>query len=154
MNEGKVTKKIISYLKNNGWNILCFDYPQSGTGRNFKPSEHCFSESGNKNKEHIIPDILAVKDGILLFFENKTNFYYDDFIKVNNLINNDCYDESINEFLNSLNIYVNRKYYGIGCFDSEKFYKKAEQYYSLSDFVITVNPDNFKVIYNPLNINF
>ncbi len=154
MNEGKVTKTIIKHLKSKGWEILCFDYPQSGTGRNFKPSEHYLSEAGNKNKAHIIPDILAVKNGVLLFFENKSYFYYDDFTKVNNLINNDCYDESIDEFLDSLNVTVNKKYYGIGCVDDVKFYNKAKIHYPLTDFVVTVNENDFIVVYNLKNINF
>lgn len=154
MNEGKVTKTIIRNLKLNDWNVLCFDYPQSGTGINFKPANHCLNEPANKNKSHIIPDILAVKGDVLLYFENKSYYYYEDFIKVNNLITNDCYDNSINEYVESLNIDIKKIYYGIGCIDEKKFYDKAKDQYSLTDFVVTVNDSNFNVIYNPYNIIF
>ena len=67
MNEAKLTKKSISFLKSTGWNIIAFDYPQSGTGKNFKSSSRCVKEN-QKNKEHIIPDILAVKNKVMILF--------------------------------------------------------------------------------------
>ena len=153
MNEGKVTKNLIRFLKNNGWNVVAFDYPQSGTGRNFRPSKE-FQEENNKNKNHVIPDILAVKDGVLLFFENKTEFFFNDFKKVNGLRINNIYEDSINEFLGSLNIKIHKMYFGIGCRDSSKFYKKAEMYYHMTDFVLNVNEQGVEVTYNSMNINF
>lgn len=154
MGEGKITKKIIQFLKSNNWHILTFDFPQSGTGRNFKPSKECFEESANKNKEHIIPDILAVKDGVMVLFENKSYFYLDDFKKINELKINNCYEDDIEEFLKLLKIEVSKKYYGIGCVDDKKFYEEAEPYYELTDFIVTVNEMGIEVVYNPSHICF
>ena len=32
MREEKVTKNILDWLEENGWTIICYDFPQSGTG--------------------------------------------------------------------------------------------------------------------------
>jgi hypothetical protein len=52
-----VTKTILSYLSSKGWNIVAYDFPQSGTGIMLHPDRN-YSE---KNKGGIIPDIVAVK---------------------------------------------------------------------------------------------
>lgn len=70
MREENVTKKIIKYLKKNNWKIIAFDFPQSGTGIMILPDDN----KSTKNKESIIPDIVAYKDKICVFFENKDRF--------------------------------------------------------------------------------
>lgn len=72
MTEEQVTKALLRYLTDNGWHIVCFDFPQSGTGRVLHPD----STDGQKNKDSIIPDIVAVKNNILLFFETRTGFIF------------------------------------------------------------------------------
>lgn len=153
MNEEQVTKQILSWLLKNNWKIICYDFPQSGTGRSFKPSSEC-QDKKTKNKNHIIPDILAVKNGIMLLFENKSYFYLDDFLKIDNLRRFNCYDKSINEFLNRLKITDIVKYYGIGSIDDKKFYDKASIHYQKTDFVINVNQYETCITYNPLEIPF
>ena len=32
MREEQVTKNILDWLESNGWKIICYDFPQSGTG--------------------------------------------------------------------------------------------------------------------------
>lgn len=82
MREENVTKKIIKYLKKNEWKIISFDFPQSGTGIMILPDDN----KSSKNKDSIIPDIIAHKNNICLFFENKDRFVKADFDKVNGFI--------------------------------------------------------------------
>ena len=64
MSEEEVTKNILKYLKNNNWNIYSYDFPQSGTGIMIKKN----NEKNNKNKNSIIPDIIAIKNNTYVFF--------------------------------------------------------------------------------------
>ena len=68
MREENVTKNILQWLQINKWEIICFDFPQSGTGVLLHLNDINRTE---KNKGGIIPDIIAVKNGIAVFFENK-----------------------------------------------------------------------------------
>ena len=108
MTEEQVTKALLQYLTDNGWHIVCFDFPQSGTGRVLHPN----NADGEKNKDSIIPDIVAVKNNISLFFENKDRFYYPDYQKVNGLIVDNQYTTAISTLLNEYA--VKNIYYGIG----------------------------------------
>lgn len=38
MTEEQVTKALLQYLTDNGWHIVCFDFPQSGTGKVLHPN--------------------------------------------------------------------------------------------------------------------
>ena len=38
MREEHVTKATLKWLLANGWEIVCFDFPQSGTGRFLHPN--------------------------------------------------------------------------------------------------------------------
>ena len=108
MREENVTKKIIKYLKKNKWKIISFDFPQSGTGIMILPDDN----KSSKNKDSIIPDIIAHKNNICLFFENKDRFVKADFDKVNGLIENNKYINNINKFLSKYKI--DNIYYGVG----------------------------------------
>lgn len=66
----------------------------------------------SKNKDSIIPDIIAHKNNICLFFENKDRFVKADFDKVNGLIENNKYINNINKFLSKYKI--DNIYYGVG----------------------------------------
>lgn len=107
MTEEQVTKAILKWLLDNNWEIVCFDFPQSGTGRLLHPNG-----STEKNKDAINPDIVAVKNGVCLFFENKDRYYLPDFEKQSALINENNYSDAIRELL--ANYEVDRILYGIG----------------------------------------
>ena len=80
--EEQMTKAIIDWLEINSWEIICFDFPQSGTG----VSLHLNNELRiTKNKGAFIPDIVAIKNENVIFFENKDRFVINDFIKIQNL---------------------------------------------------------------------
>lgn len=142
MREEHVTKAIIKWLLDNDWEIVCFDFPQSGTGRVLHPN----SADNEKNKDSIIPDIVAVKDTVCVFFENKDRFYYPDYEKVNYLINHDDYSNDINSLLAKYQ--VSNIYYGIGI-PTVKHTEKSQKSRNLVDFIVGVNEDKtVKEIYS------
>lgn len=133
MREEQVTKAILKWLIDNNWEIVCFDFPQSGTGRFLHPNE-----TVEKNKGSINPDIVAVKNNTCVFFENKDRHYHLDFEKINDLIVYDDYSDAINELLNGY--IIKHLYYGIGIPES-KFTTSAVADCELVDFVIGVTAD-------------
>ena len=148
MTEEQVTKAILQYLQNKGWHIVCFDFPQSGTGRVLHPN----NSDGEKNKESIIPDIVAVKNGIALFFENKDRFYLPDYKKVNELIVNNQFTSAIGNLLSEYNI--ENIYYGIGL-PTEKHKGKSRESTNLVDFIVGVSvKEGIEILYNPNQIQF
>ena len=64
---------------------MCYDFPQSGTGVFLHINDELRT---GKSKDAIVPDIIAVKHGVALYFENKDRFYEPDFIKINSIIIN------------------------------------------------------------------
>lgn len=135
MNEEFVTKSIIYYLKKNDWNIFAFDYPQSGTGFLIHPNDRM-----EKNKESIIPDIIANKKFTCIIMENKSYYYEKDFIKLNNLKNDVSYVNDLSNILKRLNCKEIK--YGIGLPEKDFIKNKSIKDISLIDFIITV--DNSK----------
>lgn len=133
MREEQVTKFIIKWLLGNSWEIVCFDFPQSGTGHFLHPNG-----SNDKNKDTINPDIVAVKGKSCLFFENKDRYYYPDFEKQNQLRIDNHYTDDINRLLSKYTI--EKIFYGIGL-PTEKYGKCTDEVLSLVDFVIGVNDD-------------
>lgn len=148
MTEETVTKAILKWLIHNSWEIVCFDFPQSGTGKLLHPND----ANSEKNKGAINPDIVAVKGNICLFFENKHIFYYLDFIKQNSLIEGDDYSNAIGELLSRYT--VNNIYYGIGL-PTIKHSQKSVDASHLVNFIIGVDENkNISVLYNPNFIKF
>jgi hypothetical protein len=80
MKEERVTINILNWLESNGWKIICYDFPQSGTGVLLHPNSD--ENRTTKNKGGIIPDILATRNSVALFFENKDRFVLSDFEKL------------------------------------------------------------------------
>lgn len=136
MSEEKITIHILDWLKSNGWEIVCFDFPQSGTGISLHPDDE-HRQEGSKNKNSVIPDIVAHKNGIVAFFENKNRFYFDDFVKVKDLRENNNYTKSINKLLSSYS--VEKIFYGVGLLDKAPVLKKALEYQDWVDFILTVS---------------
>lgn len=150
MREEQVTKNILNWLKRNQWEIICFDFPQSGTGIYLHPNKEFRT---TKNKKAIIPDIVAVKEDISVFFENKNRFFEGDFLKINELKRGNDYSVSINKLLDGYDVF--EIYYGIGIPNNEKDIKKTENYLDKIDFLITtdeeeniyIKHDVFKIFY-------
>lgn len=106
--EERITNYILDYLEENGWKILCFDYPQSGTGIYFKDENF----SDKKNKNSINPDIIVTKDKISLYFENKSYYYQPDVDLIKKLKILNPYRKSIDMKLKETKNTV--FFYGIG----------------------------------------
>lgn len=133
MTEEFVTTSILAWLVSKEWRIVCFDFPQSGTGRMLHPD----GES-SKNADSIIPDIVAIKDGVCLFFENKNRFYKKDYEKCHQLIHANRYSEAIADLLTDDD--VSQIYYGIGL-PTLKHSAVAQRASKLVHFVLGVNED-------------
>nr|WP_318038476.1 hypothetical protein [uncultured Faecalibacillus sp.] len=148
MTEEMVTKSILKWLIQLHWKIVCYDFPQSGTGYFLHPN----NSKSEKNKGTINPDIVAVKGNTCIFFENKDRFYYLDYEKQNSLINGDNYSIAINNLLS--NYSVNEIYYGIGL-PTIKHSNKSKQAEYLVDFIIGVEENSdISVLFNPKLIEF
>lgn len=141
MTEEQVTKAILKWLKDSEWQIVCFDFPQSGTGKMLHPNNSC-----QKNLGSIIPDIVAVKNKICLFFENKDRFYYPDYEKQNRLKEHNDYSNDINDLLKGYEI--EQIYYGIGL-PTKKHNANSEEASNLVDFIIGVYDDKSITIIKP-----
>jgi hypothetical protein len=135
MREEKVTINILNWLENSSWTIICFDFPQSGTGILLHPNK--FENFPSKNKGGIIPDIIAVKDNIALFFENKDRFVLSDFNKINEIKNNRLFENSIEKLIEP--IIISKIYYGIGIPTIEKEIKKSLENCDKIDFLISTD---------------
>ncbi len=141
MREENVTKAIIDWLDDNNWVIVCYDFPQSGTGVLLRQNNE---NRASKNKGSVIPDIVAVKDGIALFFENKDRFYKPDFDKLNKIKTNGNYSKSLEELLFSYNIRT--IYYGVGLPGLAKEIEKSKAHIEKVDFVISTTDDKGIVV--------
>lgn len=147
MTEEQCTIILLEYLEENGWEILCFDFPQSGTGRVLHPDTNMSKTIGG-----IIPDIVAVKNGICLFFENKDHFYLPDFDKQNMLRTTSDYKTSISELVKRK--HVRHIYYGIG-FPVECSNRVTDEERSKVDFIVTVNNDeSVSIFYDSFGLTF
>lgn len=146
MKEEKVTKNILDWLEDNGWNIICYDFPQSGTGVLLHLNNEKRTE---KNKGGIIPDIIAIKSGNALFFENKDRFYEPDFDKLNEIRTKKKYSNSLDLLLDGFE--VKNIYYGIGIPESEIELRKAKSHFQKIDFLISTNREKKVVIHYDIN---
>lgn len=148
MKEEQVTKAILKWLIASKWEIVCFDFPQSGTGRVLHPN----GGNDEKNKDAIIPDIVAVKGNVCIFVEDKDRFYYPDFQKQNRLKTGNNYSDAIAALLKGYA--VERIFYGIGLPTAKHNQGSIDAAY-LVDFIICVNEDkSIHIPYNPTDITF
>lgn len=130
MTEEKVTKCLLKWLIDENWQIVCYDFPQSGTGRFLHPDGN-----NSKNEDSINPDIVAVRDNVCVWFENKDRFYYPDYEKINRLIETNDYSVSISNLLNGFKI--DTIFYGIGI-PADVYSQKAKAAQHLVDFILGV----------------
>jgi hypothetical protein len=136
--EAQVTITILNWLKQNGWHIVCYDFPQSGTGTLIHPNSD--DKRRTKNKGGIIPDIVAVKEMTAVYFENKSSYTASDFEKIREIKLNGNYSHGLSELLA---LKKNSNYFfGIAYGNSKK--DKANGLDNLKDidFLITVNSNS------------
>ena len=143
MKEEKVTINLLNWLERNDWKIICYDFPQSGTGVLLHPNAK--KNSKTKNEGGIIPDILATKNSNALFFENKDRFLLTDFEKVKTVKSLGNYSNSLNTILSDFN--VRSIFYGIGIPAIEKYINKSLENINGIDFLVSTN-ENGEVFIN------
>ena len=136
MTEEQVTKRVLAWLIDNNWEIVTYDFPQSGTGKYLHPNKNIRKEK-SKNDKAFIPDIVAVKDNMALFFENKNRFFLDDFIKLRDIKSDNIYSDDICKLLKNYDI--TDIFYGIGASKSKKFIEKSENYFDYVDFILVID---------------
>lgn len=132
--EEHVTKSILKWLMSSGWEIICFDFPQSGTGKALHPDNTLSKTDGT-----IIPDIVALKENRVVYFENKDRFVLEDFDKVNSIRGSRHYDSAFEELLADCS--YDRIYYGIGMPYSDSNYGKAMNEINKVDFIVFMKED-------------
>lgn len=133
MREEKVTKNILEWLEANNWKIVCYDFPQSGTGVLLHPNTD--ETRTTKNKGGIIPDILAARNSIAILFENKDRFVFSDFEKIKDVKKSGNYSDALDTILKEFN--VTKKFYGIGIPANEKDINKSLECIDGIDFLIS-----------------
>jgi len=141
--EEQITKNILKWLIKNDWNIVAYDFPQSGTGKFLHPNKNV-RKNQTKNYKAFIPDIVAVKNSNAIFFENKNRFFLDDFIKLKNIKENNNYSISINNLLKTYNI--TNIYFGIGAINNELFIASSKEYLNYVDFIVLYNKKSNNII--------
>lgn len=134
LTEEQITKSILIWLEATGWKVVCFDFPQSGTGVILHPNSDV--RESTKNKDSIIPDIVAVKENIAIFFENKDRFVFKDIKKINELRINNLYSFAINTLLKDYEI--STIFYGIGLPYNNSCVKKIDEHFQMIDFAVFV----------------
>ncbi|MBR4133999.1 MAG: hypothetical protein IKU04_05700 [Bacteroidales bacterium] len=134
MKEEDVTKKILQWLVTAGWDIICFDFPQSGTGRPLHPNNRT-----SKTEGVIIPDIVALKNGIVLDFENKDRFVLSDFEKLLALKTTNNYSDDWESLLKGKT--YEHIFYGAGIPYTRNNFKKAEKVAYMADFIVYLKVD-------------
>lgn len=148
MKEEQVTKSILKWLIVRRWEIVCFDFPQSGTGRMLHPN----GSNEGKNNDAIIPDIVAVKNGICIFLENKDRFYFPDYKKQHSLKTGSDYFDAITALLKGYT--VDAIYYGIGLPTIKHKQGSIDAAHSV-DFILCVDADkSVRIVFNPTNLLF
>ncbi len=146
--EEQATIAIIDWLEANDWKIICFDFPQSGTGVSLHPNEELRT---TKNKGTFIPDIVAIKDGSVIFFENKDRFVLADFVKVEELRKNNDYSNSIRRLLAEFE--YSEILYGVGLVHSVGTEQKTKTHLDKVDFAIFYyDSKTIKIQYDPKNL--
>jgi hypothetical protein len=148
MTEENVTISILSWLELKGWKIVSFDFPQSGSGFCLQPNKVSI---GSKNMNTIIPDIVAFRNGVAIYFENKTDYWHSDFQKVHDLKTTGSHSESLKELLSGFA--VKETFYGIGLHAKPENIRNGLGDKQLIDFLLTVKDDlTVKIHYDPHHI--
>lgn len=149
MREESVTKNILIWLQSYGWNIVSYDFPQSGTGVLLHPNTD--ENRTTKNKGGIIPDILATRNSIAVFFENKDRFVLSDFEKIKEVKKSGNYSNALDTILKEFN--VTKIFYGIGIPANEKFLTKSLKNIEGIDFLLSTSLEGEVYIdYDPYRI--
>ncbi len=136
-------KNKLKFLKNKGYHIVSFDFPQSGTGLLLHP------DKGKDKNEGIKPDIIASKGDVLIIMENKSRYWKKDFEKRYELKTLELFKRSMNALHRECNTSTLRV--GIGIPEAGSTVAKAAETKHLVDFIVVVDKnEKCKVIHGEL----
>jgi hypothetical protein len=131
MNEEFITKAIMKFLVKQGFCIVSFDFPQSGTGILLHP------DNTNDKNDGIKPDIIASKGNILTVMENKDRYWKRDFEKLHQLKESGSYAKALEQ------LHIAHKtsslIVGVGIPNVESTIVKAISTKSFVDFIVSVD---------------
>ena len=150
MREEKVTINLLNWLESEGWSIICYDFPQSGTGLMIHPN--CNTNHNEKNKGGIIPYIIAIKNSIAVYFENKDRFVKSDFDKLKEIKLFGNYSDGLNDLLKKYRI--TKIYYGIGIPSFAKEIDKSKEHLDDIDFLLSTDSVGNVIIHHDINAVF
>jgi hypothetical protein len=137
--ESIVTIAIIEWLEHSGWDILAFDYPQSGSGVLLKSRDDWEDRDASSKGSGVIPDIIGIKDTQIIVFENKVDFRLSDFEKIASMRTSRAYEESILKLATpSTGLII---LYGVGLSATKRTLSKSLNFSHLVDFVVVVDKD-------------
>lgn len=126
MREERITINLLRKLSKNDWEILSFDFPQSGTGKILHPD--------NAAEGDVIPDIIAYKNQNLIIMENKLNYSEDDIKKLIKMKTTNIYFDSVNDLLED-RVVINY-YFGVALKNSSRNKNKLSSVGDAIDFSI------------------
>jgi len=132
--EEDVTRSLLGVLEDAGWFIICFDFPQSGTGVALHPNN-----ATSKTKDIWVPDIVAHKAETVVIFENKDHYDSSDVAKVSRLRGMDNYSNDLARLLSGRT--YKKIVYGIGIPNSDRNRTKTLASLDKMDFAILLNED-------------
>lgn len=135
VNEEKVTKCIVNWLRENGWKIISVDIPQAGSGLAIHIDRALVSTLGGLHRAYV-PDVIAERSGVLVFFENKPRFSLEDFRKVQRLRTDDRYRPGIERIAGPNAVGAK---FGVGLNDTASNEQKALAHSDMVDFIILAN---------------
>jgi len=135
MTEEDVTKKMLAILIEKDWSIICYDFPQSGTGKQIHPNGERSKTDGIWN-----PDIVAHKNRTVLCFENKDHFVQADVEKLEHIKNSNCYSEGFSKLLK--NHPFDNVYYGVALPWSTNAEGRAVEALVDIDFAVLIKDEN------------
>ena len=141
MTEEQVKKAILKWLTDNAWEILDYDFPGGGSGRKF----HVESGESDKTKGIVIPDIVAIKGGVVLICENKSVDTLSDYTKIKHLVHSNDFRAQLS--LAYPDVVIEKVVWGIGYGGLPKHLAKASS--SRVDVIISVvGGENSSVLCN------
>lgn len=134
MREETITRAVARCLRDNGWIIYSIDYPQGGSGLTFHLADSAAGSRGRLAGAWK-PDIVAHRDGVWLFMENKSFFSGSDFAKTADARESRKYEPDIERVLSERPL---RFVYGIGLPDESRIQRRAEARAKEVDCVVLV----------------
>ena len=119
MTEEQVTKTILKWLVDSDWEILDYDFPGGGTGRKF----HVGNGRSEKTKGIVIPDIIALKNNVMLVLENKSVDTLSDYEKIKQFAESNDFRVQLEAAYPDINIL--KVIWGIGYSGQQKYTSQA-----------------------------